>query len=67
MFERADDISLFLLGTGSSAFLLPQPLRARFQAFGINVETTRTGSAVSTYNILFGEGRKVAAGLIAVE
>ncbi len=67
VFERAGDISLFLLGTGAGAFLLPQPLRERFQALGINVETTRTGSAVSTYNILFGEGRKVAAGLIAVE
>jgi uncharacterized protein len=31
----------------------------------INVEATRTGSAVSTYNILLGEGRRVAAGLIA--
>jgi len=29
------------------------------------VEVTRIGSAVSTYNILLGEGRRVAAGLIA--
>jgi uncharacterized protein len=67
VFERADDISLFLLGTGADAFLLPQALRQRFQALGITVEAMRTGYAVSTYNILFGEGRKVAAGLIAVE
>jgi uncharacterized protein len=67
VFERAGDISLFLLGTGGGAFLLPQPLRERFQALGITIETTRTGSAVSTYNILVGEGRQVAAGLIAVE
>ena len=33
----------------------------------ITLEATRTGSAVSTYNILLGEGRRVAAGLIAVE
>jgi uncharacterized protein len=67
VFERAGAISLFLLGTGAGAFLLPMLLRQRFQALGISVETTRTGNAVSTYNILFGEGRKVAAGLIAVD
>jgi uncharacterized protein len=33
----------------------------------MTVEAARTGSAISTYNILLGEGRKVAAGLIAVE
>ena len=31
------------------------------------VEVARTGTAVSTYNILLGEGRRVAAGLIAVD
>jgi uncharacterized protein len=67
VFERAGDITLFLLGTGAGSFLLPQPLHQRFKALGITVETVRTGHAVSTYNILFGEGRKVAAGLIAVE
>ena len=39
---------------------------SRFRALNINVEVTRTGTAVSTYNILLGEGRRVAAGLIAV-
>src|SRR5262245_39108082 len=66
VFERAGDIGLFLLGTGAAGWSLPQPLRARFVERGISVEVTRTGNAVSTYNILFGEGRKVAAGLIAV-
>jgi uncharacterized protein len=32
----------------------------------LTIEATRTGTAVSTYNILLGEGRPVAAGLIAV-
>jgi uncharacterized protein len=31
------------------------------------LEVTRTGTAVSTYNILLEEGRRVAAGFIAVE
>jgi len=46
---------------------VPQPLRERFKALAISVEATSTGSAVSTYNILLGEGRRVAAGLIADE
>ena len=46
---------------------MPDALRLRFHALKLNVEVSRTGTAVSTYNILFGEGRRVAAGLIAVE
>jgi uncharacterized protein len=38
----------------------------QFHERKLNVEVTRTGTAVSTYNILLGEGRRVAAGLIAV-
>jgi uncharacterized protein len=67
VFERASAIGLFLLGTGAGGWTLPPPLRQRFQAAGITVEVTRTGNAVSTYNILLGEGRSVAAGLIAVD
>ena len=51
----------------ATAGSLPDALRDRFRALKINVEVTRTGTAVSTYNILLGEGRRVAAGLIAVD
>jgi uncharacterized protein len=67
VFERADDIGLFLLGTGAEPWALPRPLLMRFLDTRISVETMRTGAAVSTYNILIGEGRRVAAGLIAVD
>jgi uncharacterized protein len=46
---------------------MPDPLHDRFRTLKVNIEVTRTGSAVSTYNILLGEGRRVAAGLIAVD
>jgi uncharacterized protein len=65
VFARADDIDLFLLGAGRGGFIVPRPLQERFKALAISVEATNTGSAVSTYNILLGEGRRVAAGLIA--
>jgi uncharacterized protein len=67
VFAEAADIELLLLGVGGGRWTMPDSLADRFRALKINVEATRTGSAVSTYNILLGEGRKVAAGLIAVE
>jgi uncharacterized protein len=65
VFTRADEIGLFLIGAGHGGWIMPPPLRARFKALSISVEVTNTSSAVSTYNILLGEGRRVAAGLIA--
>jgi uncharacterized protein len=65
VFAEAAEIDLFLLGIGRERWIMPDALFDRFRALKINVEVTRTGSAVSTYNILLGEGRRVAAGLIA--
>lgn len=67
VFAQAEAIGLFLLGTGRGGWIMPPPLRQRLRALGIAFETSNTGSAVSTYNILLGEGRRVAAGLIADE
>ena len=67
VFAEASEIDLFLLGSGSDRWIMPDALQGRFRALKINVEVARTGSAVSTYNILLGEGRRVAAGLIAVD
>lgn len=67
VFDEADGIGLFLLGVGHERWIMPDDLSDRFRSLKINVEVARTGTAVSTYNILLGEGRRVAAGLIAVE
>ena len=64
---RSGDIALFLIGSGREPWAMPDALRVRFHELKLNVEVSRTGTAVSTYNILLGEGRRVAAGLIAVE
>ena len=61
------DVELFLIGTGPSPWLMPESLRWRFRDAGIGVEVTPTGPAVRTYNILFAEGRRVGAALIAVD
>jgi len=60
-------IDLFMLGTGAQPWLMPEALRWRFRDARIGVEVTPTAPAVRTYNILFAEGRRVGAALIAVE
>jgi uncharacterized protein len=67
VFAAASEFGLFLIGSGREGWTMPDALRLRFHQLKLSVEVTRTGSAVSTYNILFAEGRRVAAGLIAVE
>ena len=61
------DVDLFLVGTGKMPWLMPEALRWRFRDARIGVEVTPTGAAVRTYNILFGERRRVGAALIAVD
>lgn len=63
--EPRGSVEFLLLGTGPSLVVPPRTLRARLKAAGIGVDPMATGHAVSTYNILVGEGRKVAAFLLA--
>jgi len=65
--ERDKRVELMLLGTGAQPWLMPEALRWRFRDAHIALEVTPTGPAVRTYNILFAEGRRVGAALIAVE
>jgi uncharacterized protein len=67
VFAQAENIGLLLLGTGRESWALPDALFDRLRQLKINVEVARTGTAVSTYNILLGEGRPVSAALIAVD
>ena len=63
----AKGVELFMLGTGKQPWLMPESLRWRFRDARIGLEVTPTGPAVRTYNILFAEGRRVGAALIAVD
>jgi uncharacterized protein len=60
-------IDHFLIGTGKDIAPLPPAIRDAFRSRHIVVEPMSTGAAVRTYNILFGERRRVGALLIAVE
>lgn len=67
VFAEDESRGFFVLGTGSAPWVMPAALRLRFHQAKMTVEVMRTGDAATTYNILLGEGRKVGAGLIAVD
>src|SRR5215213_9892736 len=64
---ESSDLDLFLIGTGKAPWAIPETLRWRFRDAHIGVEVMPTAPAVRTYNILFGERRRVGAALIAVD
>jgi len=62
-----EGIEVLLLGTGQSQVFPSPALRRAFTEAGIGLEAMSTGAAARTYNVLLGEGRRIAAALIAVE
>ncbi|RKE73537.1 uncharacterized protein DFP91_1426 [Pseudorhodoplanes sinuspersici] len=64
---EADAIGILLIGTGRTRWSLPVELMQLFATHRISAETSQTGQAANTYNILLEEGRRVAAALIAVD
>ncbi len=65
-FARTDALDFFLIGGGRDPFVLPEALRQRFRDASLSVDSMATGAAVSTWNVLLGERRRVGAALIAV-
>jgi uncharacterized protein len=63
--EPVGAVQLVVLGTGASLVVPPRALRETLRAAGMGVDPMATGHAVATYNILLGEGRRVAAVLLA--
>jgi len=59
-------VELLLVGCGATGQFIPQSLRAPLRDAGIVLEAMDTGAACRTYNLLAGEGRAVAAALIAL-
>ncbi len=63
--EPAGSVELLIVGTGRNLVPLGAAVRDQLRAAGIRVDFMATGSAVSTYNILLGERRRVAGAFIA--
>ncbi len=57
---------ILLVGCGPRAVFIPPPVRQRLREAGIVVDAMNTGAACRTFNVLVGEGRQVAAVLVAV-
>ena len=67
VFDRARDLDFFILGTGVAPWAMPGPLRQRFRDIHISADSMATGPAVRTYNVMLMEGRRVGAGIIAID
>lgn len=67
VFDRAESLDFFIVGTGVEPWMMPPPLRARFRDVHISVDVMTTGPAVRTYNVMLMENRRVGAALIAIE
>ncbi|MCA1953330.1 MAG: Mth938-like domain-containing protein [Hyphomicrobiales bacterium] len=59
-------IDLLIVGTGDKALPVDAPFARALRELGLQVDVMDTPSAARTYNVLFSEGRRVAAALIAV-
>lgn len=64
---EADNIEVFLVGTGENLLRLPENLKSVLRKEHISTDTMSTGAAVRTYNVLLAEDRAVAALLYAIE
>lgn len=59
-------IDILIIGTGEQALPQNVPFARALREMGLNVEVMDTPAAARTYNVLFDEGRRVAAALLAV-
>jgi len=66
VFAAAGGIDTLIVGTGTGVWLPPPELRDALRRVRVMLDTMQTGPAIRTYNIMIGERRRVAAGLIAV-
>jgi uncharacterized protein len=59
-------IDVLIVGTGPEITHLPADFRAAFEGVGIGVEAMNSPAAARTYNVLLGEGRRIAVCLMPV-
>jgi uncharacterized protein len=61
-----DAIDFLLVGTGATMQRLPKDVSVHLTAREIRFDCMTTNAAISTYNVMLGENRRVAAALVAV-
>ena len=63
----AGAVDVVLMGTGAEIAHAPDDLRAAVEGAGMGLEVMNSPAACRTYNVLIGEGRRVAAAVRPVE
>ncbi|MGL6210647.1 MAG: Mth938-like domain-containing protein [Paracoccaceae bacterium] len=59
-------IDVLFVGMGAEIAQVPRSFRDPIEAAGIGVEVMNSPAACRTYNVLLGEGRRIAAALLPV-
>ena len=67
VFAAAADLDFFIVGSGTAPWQPPGELRSRFREVHVSFDIMATAPAVRTYNVMLMEGRRIGAGLIAIE
>jgi uncharacterized protein len=62
-----DRIDVLFVGTGAAIAHVPPEFRQALEGQGIGVEVMASPTAARTYNVLLGEGRRVAVALLPVD
>ena len=60
------EVEVLLLGVGPTMAMAPKPVREAMHNAGVGLDVMSTPEACRMYNYLAGEGRRVAAALLAV-
>ena len=63
----AGQVDVLLLGTGREIAFAPEMVRKAVEKMGIGLEVMSSPSAARTYNVLLGEGRRIALAMMPVE
>lgn len=66
LLEAAKMIDLLIVGTGDDIDRVPETFSTRLESVGIGVEFMASPQACRTYNVLLGEGRRVALAVLPV-
>lgn len=59
-------VDVVLLGTGSDIAHIANDFRLAIEEAGLGIEVMATPAACRTYNVLIGEGRRVAAAVLPI-
>ncbi|MCE8545876.1 Mth938-like domain-containing protein [Ruegeria pomeroyi] len=62
----AGKVDVLFIGTGAEVAHIPQALRQSLEQAGLGVEVMTSPAACRTYNVLLGEGRRIALAALPV-